>query len=229
MNGAAHREAMRGFFQKLVENYGPDFTDQGVGTCLALYGLCLLTRPEYVVEVGTGYGASTIAFAQAMLRQGKSPGRITTICRRKHARFWRVATPRIQGELIEGLRLQDIHAIEAEFQDVDPASALPTHDVLVFYDIHDTDQFYSRALLEKWIPRIERGFVAIHDFSPVQPGKDVDNSRKAWLRTQATHFSGTKYRGYGEVAPIIWWLNEHRVPVAEFEGGVWFEIPWRRT
>jgi len=227
------RKHMIRFAEELIENYknhfsrhlSRDFSNQHAGSCLGLFGLAMAVQPDRIVELGTGHGASAITWAAALTMMNKPIDRLTIIDRTLD--FWKDATENIQNGLLDeyNIDVNRINAVEHNILDADPTEYLNSDEkILLFYDLHDTDRFYSHMFLENWIPLIKRGVVVFHDFLPVDQAHCVDNSKKAWLRTKAMHCSGQAYTGFGEVAPIIWWLNQNNIQIAEFDSGIWYDV-----
>ena len=111
---------------------------QSMGSCKAIIKRCIDAEPDYVLEMGTNYGLSTLSLAYAMTVLGLPVSCITTTDI-DHS-LWTGKTPDIQRALLEsaGIDPSEIRTLTRDFQLVDPSEMVSVGKALVFYDIHDT-------------------------------------------------------------------------------------------
>lgn len=181
------------------------FNQQSVGSLLEMYLLTLAVAPRTVVEIGTGTRSSTLALALAAGQLAKtctiygvdiSPGDFGKMTRTHFPdfRFGRVI---------------DLTMNLANF-DIPAHWELP---ILMLYDAHDNDipgVVISSRAIKNWFPRLQGQVVMVHECS-VYPG-DLDLQLDA-EHVSASHFSGRQVAGFFEVAPIVQWMNDQRVPL----------------
>jgi hypothetical protein len=212
------------FGAKLLTNYARKWGDRKRVYELhpyvrALYGLCILADPHFIIEVGTERGVSTLTFAKAMRDLGRPLHRITTIDA-DHS-MWK-ETRLVQQELLvqEYIEHSSINTLTMNFMDVEPVVCfdakvphLSRH--LLYYDIHDRPDLghcYSHIFLEQWVPRVRNGIVAIDNMhvSP-EPAKDY------YSPSDARDRFNRHWWGFGECQVIVNWANCQGVYLAPIE------------
>ena len=217
------------FLEELVENYSNFFKEvhgrevypnQDIVSCQALFDLCVKLSPDFVIDIGTNYGASTLTLAYALKTIGKPLSLLTTID--KSHGHWNEQTLSIQNALLkkEGLDMSKIKTVESDFSSLDPTQFL-RKDVkgFIFYDIHDNNLYtFSDRFLLNWVPLLGESIVAIHDCSFVPESHILRENYNDYTMTKHTHFSGKTYAGFNECEPIIKWANEKRCDI--------FDVPY---
>lgn len=212
------------FLSELVDNYSIFFQEtrnigkypnQDITSCTALYDLCVSIDPDFVIDIGTNLGASTLSFALALKAVGKPLSLLTTID--KNQVPWREETPIIQQSFLKKgeIEIEQINVIEADFLSLDPLQFL-RDDVkgLVFYDIHDTNlRTFSEKFLYSWVSLLGKSVVAIHDCSLVPKSHILRENYNDYTMTKQTHFSGKTYAGFNECKSFIEWANEKRYDI----------------
>lgn len=206
------------FLNELVENFSNFFKEaynqeiypnQNIESCMALYNMCLSMNPDYVIDIGTNYGASTLSFAYALKVLNKSLSLLTTIDR--DLKHWRNETPEFQHGLLKraGLDIKQIDVIESDFLALEPSKLLKKDSkCLLFYDIHDSDvESYSDKFLLNWVPKLSNAIVAVHDCSCVKENF-VLRIFEGYTMTKSEHFSGKIFAGFEECRRFIEWANE---------------------
>jgi len=207
------------FLNKLVNNYSKFFKEtyekekypnQDIHSCTALYDLCVSLNPDFVIDIGTNFGASTLSLSFALKTLGKPLSLLTTID--KSQRHWKEETPEIQQELLEkeGLDLKQIKTIESDFISLDAAQFVRKDvKIFVFYDIHDNNsETYSDKFLLNWVPLLGEAVVTVHDCSHVSESYVLRTDYKGYTMTKLRHFSGKLFAGFGECKRFIEWANE---------------------
>lgn len=228
---------MKKVFVNVIENFKEVFktkhnkiyTNQSVEGCQDLFKICVNHPPDQIIEVGTNYGTSTIAFALAMEALGKDLSTITTIDLSHN--FWR-DTPEIQEEALKGIlsqSLTNIKTVTGDFNSIDIKDLLYdwSNKILIFYDMHDHTGPWSLRLLNEWIPYIKKegkqGVCLVHDISPVSDDYKVVCDDKS-PRSKAKYFGGQTYAGFMECKRLINWANVKKVELTPFSGGIFFRI-----
>ena len=184
---------------------------QNETSCKAIIKTCIDIEPDYVVEIGTNYGLSTLSLAYALKFLGKEVSDLTTIdISHDH---WKNETPGIQQDVLgpNGININGIKTVTEDFIKLHPEPFMREGKVLVFYDIHDTeDVSYAQKFLDEWIPLFDYGHVLFHDFNILGKNPWIRMDKKLPLST-AKHFSGLPFEGYKECKVVIDWMNEtHR-------------------
>jgi len=185
---------------------------------LALFSLCCLADPEAVLDIGTGVGRSGMALVLALHAMGKKLSCMTTFDLR--GGNWMARVPRFHAKLLAdyGIDITQTNCVKADFKRLDAFKYVPTDKrVFLFYDIHDhhggkvkQPEASSPHLLKKWLPRINEGIVAVHDMSNISLGYEMT---AAHIKTHVSYstavhkLSQQQYKGFGECAHIIEWLN----------------------
>jgi len=212
------------FLEELVKNYSGYFKEtydqdrypnQSIESCQALFEMCVDMDPDFIIDIGTNFGASTFSFAHALKTMGKPLSLLTTIDL-SHG-HWRERTPNIQHDLLkkENLDMRQIKTVESDFSLLDPSDFLKEGKGVVFYDIHDNDQqTFSDKLLQNWVPRLKEALVIVHDCSLVPESYVLRTGYTNYTMTKLQHFSGKFFAGFGECAPIIQWLNDKKIDVS---------------
>lgn len=183
---------------------------QSRSSCREIIHTCLDVDPDYIIELGTNYGLSTLSLAYAQTLLGKSSSTITTIDI-KHD-LWLTKTPGIQKGLILNARLKpgDIRTITSDFLDVIPGGVVRAGKVLVFYDIHDTvKDSYADRFLRDWVPLLVKGSVLVHDFYAPHIANWLNRDDPIYPVSTAQHYSGVSFEGYPECKKIVDWLNSN--------------------
>jgi len=180
-------------------------------SCRAILKACIEIEPDYVLDIGTNYGLPCLSLAYGLITLGKNLSVLTTSdIDLKH---WLEETPIVQQELLADCRMDvhRIHAVQEDFNRIDPNSFVQRGKVLVFYDIHDTTTppiSYMRTFLDTWMPLFDHGQMMIHDFflPGIQHWMDPDDPMYAI--TKARHISGLEFEGYPECKVLVDWLNQ---------------------
>lgn len=222
------------FFVQMLDNLHQDARNRGrsgyfaqtVGSCLSIYALCVLAKPDIIIDVGTAAGASCLALALAAHDIGLPLSSLVTIGNRMN-RWYDTAIP-FQSNLARenGLELGHIRTVEANFNDLNPDEfILPDKSVMLFYDIHNSKEpgvpQSSPTLINEWLPLIYRGIVAVHDIYT-----DRALWRPHYSSSSAKHWDGRTFWGYGECADIVEWINITRGQLLKILGEpmVWFRV-----
>ena len=203
------------FFKIMIENlveyfnrvYKQPFSNQTIESCLAIYNLCKDENPDYVVEIGTNHGASTVALAMAMKDLGNDLSCITSIDL-DHLK-WKESF-KIQSFLLNNydLKIGKIKTVTGDFNNVNPEDIVdPSKKTFVFYDMHDHNGPWSQRLLDLWVPLV--GFVAVHDIYPVDESFELIQDEKS-PRTKIQYMDGQYFAGFNECFRIIKWANTHK-------------------
>ena len=226
------REKLNRFFGNAISNlenhfeadHAPKrFTCQTARSMLSIYDLCMEIEPDHVVEVGTNHGGSTLAIIMALRDLHRTLGNITSIDLTH--KTW-MDVPQIHANIVKGMGIDFslVKTISGDFSKIEPSrSVIPAGKTSVFYDMHDHEGPWSQILLDNWVPLIEDGFVAIHDFSKVPDGytpKQDDRPRSAAKYT----YTSQTYSGFAEVKRVIEWANDNQVLLHDLVGGVWFKV-----
>jgi len=199
--------------------HGECYSAQNFASCLGIYNLCQQASPDWVVDVGTAYGASALVCALALVHMGRSPACLTTID------FQHVGWEHSLGlhaELLaeSGVEAHEIQTVTRSFTQVPARDILQGRERLfLFYDIHDSiDDVPSATLFQGWVPLIQSGLVAVHDC--------VVASYEGQAIQTARHHEGQLFAGYPECARTINWLNEYKasVGVAPQVNAIYFEV-----
>jgi hypothetical protein len=194
-----------------------DLLCQSRASCKAIVKSCIDIEPDYVLELGTNYGLSTLSLAYALTILGKCLSALTTIDI-DHG-HWLNETPDIQRGLLlnAGIDLKNIRVVSGDFNLLNPQWLLKEGKVLVFYDIHDTGSVsYMKKFIEEWIPLFDHGYVMVHDCYPLGRAYWIDRNNPDLPVSSAKHFSGLSLEGYGECKVLIDWLNEQKRSVCIF-------------
>lgn len=181
---------------------------QDKSSCKAIVKACLEIEPDYVLDIGTNYGLSTLSLAYAFTILGKDLSGITTTD--VDHRHWLEETPAIQRGLLlnSGIDVSKIARVHEDFIKLEPESMVRRGKVLVFYDIHDTSTVsYMEKFLGKWIPAFDYGYVMVHDCYLPKSAYWIDRNNPVYPVSSATHFSGISFEGYKECATLVEWLN----------------------
>jgi hypothetical protein len=197
----------------------------------ALMDLCMRLNPDLVIEVGTYTGTSTLSLASALKLLGRPESLLTTIDI-SHSK-WRESVPKHKaGFLAQGIDVERINAVRADFKSVDAADHIPAGGrVMLYYDIHDLEDRSGVAnspfLFKNWIPRIGEGIVAMHDVTPCP--SDWERPKEWGVPcsfAKAEHWAGQWFWGNGETGVLIDWLNRHRAPINSIGqiSMVWFRV-----
>ncbi len=171
-----------------------------------------------MLDIGTGQGRSGMALVLALHAMGKKLSCFTTFDLK--GGNWKNKVPRFHAKLLAdyGIDITQTNWVKGDFKKLDAAKYVPTdRKVFLFYDIHDhhggkvrQPEASSPHLLKKWLPRIQSGLVAVHDMSAVPTGYDLtEKDKKTHVSySLAVHEkSGQWYKGFGECARIVEWLN----------------------
>lgn len=185
---------------------------------LALFSLCCLADPDVALDIGTGKGRSGMAIVLALHAMGKKLSCFTTFD--TGIGKWTAKVPVFHKNLLDryGIDITQTNWVKADFKTLDAKKYLPeTGCTFLFYDIHDhhggvsvQPEPSSPVLLKNWLPRIREGIVAVHDMSPVPPGYELtakDKKTHVSYSVAVHKKSGQWYKGFGECARIIDWLN----------------------
>lgn len=185
---------------------------------LALFSLCCLADPEVVLDIGTGQGRSGMALVLALHAMGKKLSDFTTIDLK--GGNWKNRVPRFHAKLLAdyGVDITQTRWVKADFKQLDAAKYIPSNRrIFLFYDIHDHHGGKARQpgassthLLKNWLPRINEGIVAVHDMAHVPLGwtMTAEHIKAHVSYSTAVHkLSQEQYKGFGECARIIEWLN----------------------
>jgi len=142
-----------------------------------LYALARFMSPALIIEIGTGPGQSTAAFARALVDCGKG-GRLVTVDR------W-AGEGRNADEAKSKL---DSLGLTAEFvtapsQQYLPALADDSADIVFV----DGDHKYAAALMDiRQAARVASRLVIVHDVEQEQVRRALDDSGLAWTRLGLT-------------------------------------------
>lgn len=222
-----HRIELQEYFKNLIENFSDyfeknhdqKFTNQSINTCLSIYGLCLEKNPDYIIEIGTNYGASMFSLMMAMKSLNKNLSCITSIDL-DHKKWLKSFD--IQSDLINtyDLNLRAVKIITKDFNKVNPVPLLDgKKNVFIFYDMHDHKGPWSQRLLDIWYPLLNTGTIAVHDITPVESNFEFEDDLN---RSKAVYKNGQNYAGFNECARIINWANSNNIELQEFIGGIYF-------
>jgi len=220
------------FFETMINNFKDhflkerkkEFTNQTVESCMDIYNVCKEVHPDSVIEIGTNYGASTLALSLSMKDMNKDLSNILTID--LHHTYW-LRTRNVQELILkeEGLKIERVKFLSKNFNEIDPMDIVEgDKKVLIFYDIHDHDGPWSQKLLDSWIPLIKNGAFMIHDISPVPDNFEfkIDKSDRR-PRSKIKYLKTNKsYAGFAECGRIINWANKNEIIIKDFNGGVYF-------
>ena len=219
----------KSFCEVLVDNfteycgktYGYEkYPNQDHVSCQSIVDACLETKPDYVLDIGTNFGASTLSLAFGLKSLGKSLSSLTVID--YSLKHWREETQLVQKQLMaeHGINANAIREVCADFQTLNPKDFVMDGKALVFYDIHDTlKHSFMTDFIDRWIPLFSSGSrIMVHDFSAVpddfvSPYKPDPKNPRSRLK----HFSGVTFEGFMEVEILVRWLNKmvkqvHGVP-----------------
>jgi hypothetical protein len=210
------------FCRKLIKNYSEFFKkeykmetypNQSVLSCLCLIAKCIEINPDYVIDIGTNYGASTLSLAYALKKLGKDLSCLITID--KELSYWAKTISEVQNKLMGEYDINPcrINMITADFKDIDPLKIIKSDSKnLLFYDIHDVkDVSFFDWFIKNWVPLLKGSIIGIHDASLVpknfqyQPAEKEDPD---YPHVLAHHYSGKTVSGYSECNVIIDWLND---------------------
>lgn len=226
------------FCKRLVDNlteycgktYGYEkYPNQDHVSCQSIVDACLEVKPDYVLDIGTNFGASTLSLAFGLKSLGRDLSVLTAID--YSLKHWQTETKVVQKELLEenGINVGAIREVCADFQTLNPKDFIKTGKALVFYDIHDTlKHSFMTDFIERWLPLFSSGSrIMVHDFSAVP--KDFVSSYKPDPqnpRSMGEHFSGQTFEGFMEVEVLVGWLNKtgrqaHDVPDTSV---MWFDL-----
>jgi len=208
------RDLVDNFTEYCNKTYGYEkYPNQDRISCEAIVESCLDVKPDYVLDIGTNFGASTLSLAYGLKTLGKSLSAMTTID--YSLKHWREETPAVQKVLLEehGIDPVMIPSVCADFQSLNPSNFVKSGKALVFYDIHDTlKHSFMTDFLNKWLPSFSEGSrIMVHDFSAVP--KDFISPYKPDPknpRSRLEHFSGVTFEGFMEVEILVRWLNERK-------------------
>jgi len=208
------------FCKRLVDNlteycgktYGYEkYPNQDHVSCQSIVDACLEVKPDYALDIGTNFGASTLSLAFGLKSLGRDLSVLTAID--YSLKHWQTETKVVQKELLEKNKINvgAIREVCADFQTLDPKDFIKDGKALVFYDIHDTlKHSFMTDFIERWLPLFSSGSrIMVHDFSAVpddfvSPYKpDLKNPR-----SRAKHFNGTMFEGFMEVEVLIKNLNK---------------------
>lgn len=196
------------------------YPNQNQVSCQAIVDSCLEINPDFVLDIGTNFGASTLSLAYGLKKLGKGMSELTTIDY-NHA-HWIKETPLIQKNLLieHGINIDDIHAVCSDFQKLDPQNFVKQGKALIFYDIHDTiNHSFMSDFVDKWIPILMCGRVMAHDFSLVKKGYVLSPATDPnYPRIMIEHFSGDVFAGFKECETLIQWTNKVKKPVFSIPG-----------
>ena len=215
-------EIIANFDQYWRREYHKPYPNQTIESCLDLCRFCVTEDPDYVIEVGTNYGASTLALALAHKVMGKPLSIMTTIDLEHE--FWKERTPSIQEEVVKkyDISIGDIRTITKDFTKVDPSEVISSGKGFIFYDMHDHQGPWSQSLLDKWYPLMSQGTIVVHDMTPVYDDFPLEDD-KVCPRSKAKHFNGQMFAGFNECARIINWLNAKKIDLGKISGGIFFK------
>jgi len=216
---------MNDFLKTLINNYSVYFKktydqekypNQDENSCEFLYNACMDVNPDYIIDIGTNFGASTLSLAYALTRLGHNLETLTTIDY-SHI-HWETVTPVIQKNILEesGIDIKKIVSICKDFKAIDPLEIIKKDArYLIFFDIHDTLDFsFSSLFLDSWIPLVPNSFICMHDFSAVpETFQLIQGIDKSSPRTKARHFSGQLFSGFKECETVIDWMNINKIMI----------------
>jgi hypothetical protein len=177
-------------------------------SCKAIIKACIEIEPDYVLEIGTNYGLSTLSLAYALKLLGKPLSVLTTTDIVHH--HWTKETPIVQRGLLlnSNININEIQTVRQDFKVLLPQDLIKPGKVLVFYDIHDTVTVsYMEEFIHKWIPLFDYGYVMVHDCYIPPSCHWMDRNNPVYPVTSATHFSGITFEGYKECKMLIDWFN----------------------
>jgi hypothetical protein len=204
------------FCDRLTNDFSNFFRQRGAlnlltqsrDSCKAILKICLDVEPDYVLEIGTNYGLSTLSIAYALNLLGKDLSCLTTTDIDHH--YWTEETPTIQRGLLlnSEIDVRRIRTVREDFIKLSPQGLIKPGKVLVFYDIHDTASVsYMEKFIAEWIPLFDHGYVLVHDCYPPLEAYWIPRDDPVYPVSSATHFSGMKFEGYRECKIIIDHLN----------------------
>jgi hypothetical protein len=207
------------FCKKMLANYSEFFKEkykqevypnQDVKSCLSLITKCIEFNPDYVIDIGTNYGASTLSFAYALKKLGKDLSCLTTVD--MEASYWKNTISRVQCDLMGEYDINPyrIKVVTSDFKVLDPKKIIPENSkIFLFYDIHDILSFsFFEKFIKDWAPLLKGAYIGIHDISLVP--KDfqfIGEDDPDYPHINADHFSGKTVNGFIECKVIMDWLN----------------------
>ena len=212
------------FFESLIQNFTehfnktynqPSYPNQNHVSCKFLYDLCVETDPDFVLDIGTNFGASTLSLAYGLKSLNRKVNRLTTIdISHQH---WNNTTPVIQKELLlqHEINIEGIKTICNDFKSIDPKTVISDDSrYFVFYDIHDTATYsFSAKFFNEWVPLLQNPVLVFHDVSVTSDSYVVTQIDPNYPRVTARHFSGQNYSGFKECSEIIKWANERKLEI----------------
>lgn len=204
------------FCDRLVDDFSAYFREklslqlltQDKASCKAIIKTCIDVEPDYVIEIGTNYGLSTLSLAYALKLLGKPLSALTTTDIAHH--HWKKETPVIQRGLLlnSEINISEIQTVCHDFKTLPPQPFIKPGKVLVFYDIHDTNTVsYMEEFIYGWIPLFDYGYVMVHDCYIPPSAYWIDRDNPVYPVSTATHFSGITFEGYKECKTLIDWFN----------------------
>jgi hypothetical protein len=199
---------MGGFSAYFEQRQALRLITQSKASCKAIVKTCLHIEPDYVLEIGTNYGLSTLSLAYALKLLGKDLSALTTTD--IELGHWLNETPGIQRALLLNaeIDLSHIQAVRGDFILMPPQRMVRPGKVLVFYDIHDTATVsYMEKFIAEWIPLFDHGYVMVHDCYLPKTAYWIDRNNPDLPVSSATHFSGLSLEGYKECKVLVDWLN----------------------
>jgi len=199
---------MGGFSAYFEQRQALRLITQSKASCKAIVKACLHIEPDYVLEIGTNYGLSTLSLAYALKLLGKDLSALTTTD--IELGHWLDETPGIQRALLLNaeIDLSHIQAVRGDFILMPPQRMVRPGKVLVFYDIHDTATVsYMEKFIAEWIPLFDHGYVMVHDCYPPKSAYWIPRDDPVYPVTKGRHFSGMEFEGYPECKVLVDWFN----------------------
>jgi hypothetical protein len=177
------------------------FEQQSAQSLLELWLLVVTTRPRTVFELGCGMRASTIALA---LAAAEAPACCVRGVDRDPMDFPSFATRHFPDLRFGPVLDAAIDATDFEIPDWWP------RPIFMFYDAHDggiPGKVISQHAIARWFPKLAGQTVAIHDCCVASP----DFVLPPGSYNEATHWSGRRVAGFGEVQHLVEWMNRGRI------------------
>lgn len=208
---------MEKFFNQLIGgfsgffsvNYDTDiYPNQTYDSIRFIYDKCMEINPDAVIDIGTNFGASTIAAAKALHDLKKNLDIMTTIdLDHDH---WKNKTPIIQKHLLDGMNISDIKTITSDFKLITPEID-EKKKYFVFYDIHDTNEYsFVEKFLNEWVPKFNNSIIAFHDVSVV-PNDFVLLQSSEQYPMAKIEYNDIWYAGYSECEKIVQWAKNNKI------------------
>jgi cephalosporin hydroxylase len=160
-------------------------------TWLSLHDLTVGHGPGLVIELGRGYGNSTVVFTDAARSRPKL--RVVSIGYDEPSAWVTRTRPRLE-QLVEAGWFDPLTVLQQDILETNFAAILQGHKrVLLFWDAHGDE--VADAVLNRLMPTLPAGsLVAVHD---------VFDTREVTVRAEERPFRGGPLRStFSEVVPL---------------------------